>query len=89
MMNNVFSSTPPPNGAPKRSNSGREIVYLQNQRIMGSGQPVQTHYLPQHNPHQLSSQAIPQDVQEVFSMLRKYSYRDLHHWLKLDRRDGM
>lgn len=90
MMNNVFQAAPHNNHAPKRSNSGREIVYLQNQRIMGTAQPVQSQFLPQHNPNQLTSQAIPHDVLEVFNtVFRKYPYRDLHHWLKLDRREGL
>jgi hypothetical protein len=88
-MNGVFPTAPAANGAPKRSNSGREIVYVQNQRVIGNN-GLHTNFLPQHNPNQLINPAIPQDVQEVFNtILRKYSYRDVHHWLKLDRRDGL
>jgi hypothetical protein len=87
---NVFQTAPSGNHAPKRSNSGREIVYVQNQRVIGNNQPVQGHFIPQHNPNQLINQAIPSDVLEVFNTLfRRYTYKDLHHWLKLDRREGM
>jgi hypothetical protein len=88
-MNGVFQTAPPPNQAPKRSNSGREIVYVQNQRILGNSQAVHTNFIQQHNPNQLISQQIPSDVLDVFnSVFRKYSFKDLNHWLKLDRREG-
>jgi hypothetical protein len=87
-MNGVFQSAPP-NQAPKRSNSGREIVYVQNQRILGNNQPVHTNFVTHHNPNQLITAQIPHDVLDVFNtVFRKYSYKDIHHWLKLDRREG-
>ena len=86
MMNPVFASSPGPQ-APKRSNSGREIMYIQNQRLIGSGQPVQDAFISHQNL--VASREIPHDVADVFNtVLRKYSFRDLYHWLKIDRKDG-
>ncbi|KAF2428920.1 hypothetical protein EJ08DRAFT_698715 [Tothia fuscella] len=62
--------------APKRSNSGREIMYV----------------FPQQNtapPTSVSSDVIPQDVAEVFKVLRKYHFKDVHRWLKIDRQDEL
>jgi hypothetical protein len=75
-----------PHVAPKRSNSGREIIYVQNQRVIGSHQQVHD-----YNPHSslsIANQGIPADVVEAFDRLRGYSYRELCHWLKLDRHNG-
>jgi hypothetical protein len=63
--------------APKRSNSGREIVYV----------------FPPPNPNpaqpsSVSSDVIPADVAEVFKALKKYHFRDIYRWLKIDRQDG-
>jgi len=62
--------------APKRSNSGREIVYVFPQR--NSAAP----------PTPVPTEIIPHDVAEVFQVLKKYHYRDVHRWLKIDRQDG-
>lgn len=87
-MNGVFGAETPGNHAPKRSNSGREIVYIQQNRLLGSGQPVQDTFIAQQ-PLPVGSSVIPEDVLQIFnSVFRKYSYRDLHHWLKLDRQAG-
>lgn len=64
-------------GAPKRSNSGREITYVFPEN--GSNQQ---HYSV-HN-----DMMIPQDVVECFHVLRKYSFRDIYRWLKIDRQHG-
>ena len=72
--------------APKRSNSGREIIYLQNQRVLGSQQAPNEFGSPLSGSP--SSQGIPADVIEAFDKLRAYSYRELYHWLKLDRQNG-
>lgn len=75
-----------PHVAPKRSNSGREIIYVQNQRIIGSQQQV--HDFSPHSSLSIANQGIPADVAEAFDRLRGYSYRELYHWLKLDRQHG-
>jgi len=75
-----------PTVAPKRSNSGREIIYVQNQRIIGSSQTVGDFVGP--SAHALAQQTIPDDVANAFAALRGYSYRELYHWLKIDRQDG-
>jgi len=74
-----------PSVAPKRSNSGREIIYVQNQRIIGSTQTVGDFVGPSHG---LAQQTIPDEVANAFAALRGYSYRELYHWLKIDRQDG-
>lgn len=61
--------------APKRSNSGREIVYV------FPPQPTQP-------PTTVPSEVIPADVAEVFQVLKKYHFRDIYRWLKIDRQDG-
>lgn len=90
-MNSVFG----PNGspgtqAPKRSNSGREILYVQHNRVVGSNQPVQEAYLHQQHPAHVANEVqIPHDVAEVFNtVLRQYSFKDIYRWLKVDRQDG-
>ncbi|TID25747.1 Isopentenyl-diphosphate [Venturia nashicola] len=60
-------------GAPKRSNSGREITY-----VFPETRANLQHYSMQND-------LIPQDVVECFHVLRKYSFRDIYRWLKLDR----
>lgn len=64
-------------GAPKRSNSGREILYV----FPEGGSTQQHHSMP---PEMM----IPHDVQEAFQVLRKYSFRDVYRWLKIDRQHG-
>lgn len=75
-----------PSVAPKRSNSGREIIYVQNQRIIGSSQTVGDYVSP--SAHALAQQTMPDDVAQAFAALKGYSYRELYHWLKIDRQDG-
>lgn len=75
-----------PSVAPKRSNSGREIIYVQNQRIIGSSQTVGDYVSP--SAHALAQQTMPDDVAHAFATLKGYSYRELYHWLKIDRQDG-
>jgi hypothetical protein len=90
-MNVMYANTGSPGGiqAPKRSNSGREILYIQNQRLIGSGQSIQESYLAPP-PNHLASSQVPADVAEVFNnVLRRYSFRDIYRWLKIDRQDGM
>lgn len=84
---NPHMSTFDPSVAPKRSNSGREIIYVQNQRIIGSSQTVADYVSP--SAHALAQQTMPDDVAQAFAALRGYSYRELYHWLKIDRQDGV
>lgn len=66
------------NGAPKRSNSGREIVYVfPPAGASAMNTPTQT------------PEAIPPDVAQALELLRNYSFRDVYRWLKIDRQDGM
>jgi hypothetical protein len=92
-MNSMYANDPSPGGnaqAPKRSNSGREIVYIQNQRLLGSGQPVQDSFLSPSPSTQMQPPSIPADVADVFNnVLRKYAFRDIYRWLKIDRQEGM
>jgi hypothetical protein len=74
-----------PSVAPKRSNSGREIIYVQNQRIIGSSQTVGDFV---SSTQALAQQPIPDDVRRALDSLRAYSYRELAHWLKIDRATG-
>ncbi|QDS73338.1 hypothetical protein FKW77_006675 [Venturia effusa] len=62
------------NGAPKRSNSGREITYVFPET--GTNQQ-------QYSMH--NDMMIPQDVADCFQVLQKYSFRDVYRWLKIDR----
>jgi len=64
-------------GAPKRSNSGREITYV----FPEAGANQQHYSMP---PEMM----IPQDVAECFHVLQKYSFRDIYRWLKIDRQHG-
>ncbi|KIV99215.1 uncharacterized protein PV09_09079 [Verruconis gallopava] len=66
------------NGAPKRSNSGREIVYLFPNASTG-GSVVNTSP-PSH-------ENMPPDVAQALELLRNYSFRDVYRWLKMDRQD--
>lgn len=82
-----------PSVAPKRSNSGREILYIQNQRIVGSNQHLSNQHLndfvpqQQHNPSMLG-QHMPPEVRAALDMMRHLSYREIYHWLKIDRQHG-
>jgi hypothetical protein len=89
-MNVMYANNNSPGGAqaPKRSNSGREILYIQNQRLIGSGQVVQESFLSPPPTH-LASPQVPAEVADVFNnVLRRYSFRDIYRWLKIDRQDG-
>jgi hypothetical protein len=85
----------PMSQAPKRSNSGREIprqsgeiMYIQNQRLVGTNQPVHD-VIPSQQQNVFAHREIPQDVRDVFNtVFKKYSFRDLYHWLKIDRPHG-
>ena len=85
-MNPVMASFDP-SVAPKRSNSGREIIYVQNQRIIGSSHIVGDFITS--STQTLAQQTIPDDVRRALDSLRTYSYRELSHWLKIDRAGGM
>jgi hypothetical protein len=92
MMNVMYANDHSPGGgaqAPKRSNSGREIVYIQNQRLIGSGQSVQDSFLSPPPQTHMQAPTVPADVADVFNnVLRKYPFRDIYRWLKIDRQDG-
>ena len=85
-MNPIMASFDP-SVAPKRSNSGREIIYVQNQRIIGSSHTVGDFVTS--STQALAQQTIPDDVRRALDSLRAYSYRELSHWLKIDRAGGM
>jgi len=76
-----------PSVAPKRSNSGREIIYVQNQRIIGSAQTVGDFVTS--SSQALAQQTMPEDIRTALDSLRAYTYRELSHWLKIDRAGGM
>jgi hypothetical protein len=81
---------------PKRSNSGREIprqaaeiMYIQNSRLVGSNQPIHDVIPSQPQQQQVFQRDMPADVRNVFdSVFKQYSFRDLYHWLKIDRAQG-
>ena len=83
-----------PSVAPKRSNSGREILYIQNQRIVGSNQHLSNQHLndfvpqQQHNNPSMLGQHMPPEVRAALDMMRHLSYREIYHWLKIDRQHG-
>jgi hypothetical protein len=87
---NVFGAhTSQANGQPalKRSDS---ILYFQNNRIIGdpNHQAQEAGMILPPQAMQQPSPQIPQDVQEAFSRLKQYTFRDLYRWLKIDRQDG-
>jgi hypothetical protein len=63
-------------------------MYIQNQRLLGSNQPVHD-VIPSQQQQVFAQREIPGDVREVFAtVFKKYSFRDLYHWLKIDRAHG-
>jgi hypothetical protein len=64
-------------GAPKRSNSGRQIVYV----FPPTGASAVNTSTPPPD-------TMPPDVAQALELLRNYSFRDIYRWLKLDRQDG-
>jgi hypothetical protein len=70
-------------------NECKETVDVQERTYTHSEQGGQESGAEAGSLNQIIGQLIPQEVSEVMStVLRKYSYRDLHHWLKIDRRNG-